>query len=387
MVKKILIGVGLFLILGLMTVWAYLLIFGVPDEAAEFVGFEFAGSGAERVYLPPQSSDTVNTEQEAFGGQLQQLTTRPVAGFGLIERSIRYVERGTGHVYEIDLDNGQERRLSGTTIAKVVDAVFSPNGSIVALTTEVDTKQKIVLLTINGSGSSQNELPLNSHSVGFTENNLVRYAVAGEIQSVLYERNPATGEVSELNRVPFTDIDIHWNEDAAYIINKTAENLKGNLYRVNENGLTAFHPSEPVFTAMLDDTSSLALESFYDEETDQMVSMALDLNSLERRELPFVIVPEKCDFSEIILERVWCATPSNLNNTLRKNYINDWYKGTFSDSDQLWRVELGTQQSWLVSDLLEATGLTVDVDKMTMESDNLIFTNRLNDTLWLFELD
>jgi hypothetical protein len=141
--KKILIILGVIIILVLGAAWAYVFIYGVPENADEiFARFDRAGDAP--VFTGDENSGDIDVGEgddgmnEGVVSRLRQLTTRPVAGAVFTTAGIRYVERGTGHVYEIDLASGEERIVSGTTLQRTIRAVFSPDGTHVALTSESD---------------------------------------------------------------------------------------------------------------------------------------------------------------------------------------------------------------------------------------------------------
>ena len=108
MKNPLLITIGLVLIVLVLGVWLYLLFFGTPDTADEVfsdLGFDIA-SQPVNVVAPeiPAASDTF---VDTAGEKLRQITTRPVAGFVSFFSSstdlVRYAERGTGHIYELNI--------------------------------------------------------------------------------------------------------------------------------------------------------------------------------------------------------------------------------------------------------------------------------------------
>ena len=118
--KPIFIIIGALIILVLIFIWVYLLFFGTPKTVTE-VFTDFGGSSEtvidqnNNIDLATTSDNTViNTERK----KLRQLTTKQVAGFSEIDEpitaslpSLYYVEMGTGHVYSIQLETGEEKRF------------------------------------------------------------------------------------------------------------------------------------------------------------------------------------------------------------------------------------------------------------------------------------
>jgi hypothetical protein len=145
--KKLLLILGVVLILLLGAAWAYVFIYGVPENAEEIFG-RFDRAGDAPVFTGDENSGDIDVGDRSDGmnegvvSRLRQLTTRPVAGAIFTPEGIRYVERGTGHVYQIDLVSGGERMVSGTTLQRTIRAIFSPNGNYVALTNGARNDQR-----------------------------------------------------------------------------------------------------------------------------------------------------------------------------------------------------------------------------------------------------
>ncbi len=77
----------------------------------------------------------------------------------------------------------------------------------------------------------------------------------------------------------------------------------------------------------------------------------------------------------------YCAIPRNL--TLR-NLPDNWYKGIASFSDDIWRINLETNEAELVMELTE----NIDVVNMKINEtgDYLAFLNKKDMTLWGIDL-
>lgn len=81
---------------------------------------------------------------------LRQLTTEPVAGvdFTTTERSVRYVERATGHIFEVPVASGAYR-ISNKTIPKIYEAFFANGGSDVILRYLDDSEEQVTSLRLS----------------------------------------------------------------------------------------------------------------------------------------------------------------------------------------------------------------------------------------------
>ena len=383
--KRILVGLGALLVLALLSIWVYLLLFGAPGEVSERVGLGVETATTERPVVAPDTE-----AQIALDGSLQQLTTRPVAGFTLLKsstsRAIRYAERGTGHVYEIDLVSGTETKVSGVTTAEVIEAVFNADGSWVAVTAEEGDQEKVSLLSLidPSLNTSHDVLPDNSHSAFFIENNLLRYLTKEAAGSVIYEQDLTTEVTALIATMPLLDVTAHWTDSALLVANRPAPMFLGNLYRLEEAGLSSWHEPAYAYTAVVSQDGRQALESYYDFDEEVMVSVHLDLTTGAQQTFPLVAMPGKCGFSDQAQAVIWCASSLDLGGITDRNYLTDWYKGLIRNSDALWKIDLDTGEAELVIDLYEQAGFAIDVDNLYSAAGEILFTNKLNDTLWRY---
>ena len=144
--KQVFIIIGSVIVLILLAVWVYLLFFGTADTADDvFANLGLNGEEDTTIVVAPiveEEQPLVNMERP----KLRQLTTKPVAGFNEVQHTasstpvLYYAEMGTGHIYTINLQSGEEVRISGTTIAQANEALFSHDGATVAIASFSNTK-------------------------------------------------------------------------------------------------------------------------------------------------------------------------------------------------------------------------------------------------------
>ena len=124
-------GIGVLLIIGA-GVWVFLFLFYTPAQQTHtlatnpFVEGDAEG-GFETVREVPANEDASTNVASQYA--LKQITTRKVAGAVAVGGEIyRFVEAGTGHIYEVDAQ-GVENKLSNTTFAGARKAVWSRSGT------------------------------------------------------------------------------------------------------------------------------------------------------------------------------------------------------------------------------------------------------------------
>ncbi|MDC1205591.1 hypothetical protein N8083_01965 [Candidatus Pacebacteria bacterium] len=385
MKKSLVITIGVILILIVLGIWGYLLFFGTPSNSNDI----FANLGFGNKVVEP--SDTLATPPENTTTQidvrknpLQQLTTKPVAGFGFVGSSsdlIRYVERGTGHIFEINLTSGIEKQISLTTIPKVVEAVFSDSGTSVALITENNYTRDIVAGVIDEVANSVNFISLPEHSFepAFILDTVLHFAVTAENGTTGYELDITTATPVKIFTILLRDVAIVWSADETHVYNRPTTLYKGSLYSV-DSVLTTQTSGEYGFVGGVTDTHYLG-SAIVDDTLD---SYALDRISKERIPLPITYIPEKCIPTKLTASILWCASPFESPN---ESFIEDWYKGIVQSPDLLWLVDVELGEAELHSIFLEESGRLIDVDRISIDVFGLapIFRNKVGNTLWIYD--
>lgn len=389
MKQTILITAGTVLILAICGVWVYLLIFGTPEPAQEFFT-GFGGEEVEREFIPTNPTPAETTV--ALGNSaLEQVTTRPVAGYALIEPtstssalSILYAEQGTGHIYEIDLDTNIEERLLGKTYSTVTDAVFAPNGSSVVLISEngYDTTAYLEEIPQEDETLEAHTFAPNATNVSFVGDDEVRYTEVRDNQLVGFSYDLETKGTVERFTLPFSDATVLWMPNRTLVYNNPAPFYRGGLYQIDGSGLSRIgetgyalsaiaHPYANAYSLTAADLETETLRSTVRTEDEEIVNM------------PLTILPGKCVFDPLDTNYLWCASPIG---ALPRTYQADWYKGLVQSRDLLWNVDVTAQEARVLLDPLTYTGRTVDVTGMTIDENatHLLFKNKIDDTLWLY---
>ena len=161
--KKVLLGLFVVLLLGLISYGAFLYIQSAkkvsdlspvtngeddfPSEAAAnnvpplITGSKNLGDANKQgvgsgLAFPSDGSVGENGPEDVFVGEskIKKVWDKPVVGatsYGLFKSDslhIRFMEAGTGHVYDYDVENGESRRVSGATIPKIKSVIWGNKG-------------------------------------------------------------------------------------------------------------------------------------------------------------------------------------------------------------------------------------------------------------------
>ena len=383
----LLVGGGIIITLFVL-VWGYLLIFGTP-QSADDVFADLGFNAAERPIapIPIEPEDTTKPTVDTTGEQLRQLTVRPVAGFVATTTAsstiVRYVERGTGHIYQIDLVSGQERRLSGTTIPRITEAVFSDEIDTVALISQTGRTQDVFVGTLvnNSEGVTVlegNNLPPNARSIALN-NRTVYYTLSDFAGTVGFALNLTNDEQVEKFSVPFSAVSTLWQLPDILVYNQPTTLLEGVLFNVENNQLQPLLPARYGQRVLASEEYLIA--SYVVDGAYQ--SAATNRTGATVTEVPILALPEKCDFSTERPAVLWCASAID---SLSGEAIEDWYKGTRIAEDFLWQISIPQETATLLADPSAISGRTIDIEGLQHQQDQLFFTNKLDNTLWLYAL-
>ncbi len=389
MKQGLLIAIGAVAILLVLSVWVYLLFFGTPQSAQDIftdfgIGDTPAAERAPMEMVPTDVSQTVNMGSAA----LRQITTRPVAGFsftttGSSTDTVRYSERGTGHVYEIDLVSGVETRVLGKTFAAITNAVFNLKGDMVVLIAEDGYESTAYLEEITDAASSDTHtIPADAENVTFVSDTDLRYTRTTPDGMVGYSYDPDEGLTLQLFTIPFRDAAIIWKTDEALAYNNPAAYLLGGLYRIENGSLARIGDAAYGLTGLAHPQTDTYVQTYVDVEAKELV--ASHIASDGRTDLVIPAFPEKCVFTPQNDHMLWCGAPIE---PLAREYQTEWYKGTVVSDDLLWRIDVSNQTADALINFTIDTGRTVDIDRITIDPSgrHLLLRNKLDGALWIYD--
>lgn len=393
MKRSLLIILGIVLVLLLVAVWVYILFFksSTPTEDT-FADLNF-GDTTDTTYDPTPSD--VPEEQpvvDVVGNErLRQLTTRPVVGYQDVLKDasstplVYYVESGTGHIFSIDLTNGEEKRVSGTTIPSARRATITPNGRFVMLQSGSGSTAEFVIGQFSSTSESIDIELLSETIVDFTDtsDNTFLYAVKTVDSVTAKEYDPAKATTKTLFTVPFREAVITWGknaEDTHYVYPKATNQLEGFLYQVTAGVLHRL----PIDGYGLSATGNTNGVLYSELENGEYKTFAYSATS--KTSLPLTsIIPEKCISLEKKSSLLICG---GLLTKYDKTMPDSWYKGLVSFVDNLWLINTESAVAKQLLSVSDQSGREIDMVQLNTSSDDsrAYFIDSHTNTLWLFEL-
>ncbi len=395
--KLIIILVVLILLLG--GVWVYLLLNGAPKSITDLRDNIF-GKATTIAVAPSQTPpvETVVPDDNAprtvpTKAQLVKLTDRVTAGATFASTSagvvVRYVVKGTGHVYEINLESGKETRISGRVLPQVVEAHWSPLGTRAILITDAGGLRGdtfLATLQVNNSG----EMLFDTEKIGAVEN--TAFTSAGD--QLLYTQKNAsggttgfsrslrTGAIAELFSVPFGESTMLWDTWVAgtstlhYIYTKPALGFMGYLYALEKTGLRKTDSGKG-FSALRINHDILIVNR---NSGGTPHSLLIDTNQGVAKLLPSIqTLSEKCGG---VGDTVWCGTAQD---AISESFPIDWYQGVVTFADSLYRIDRRTGDAKFVLDPETVSRERIDITDISVSPQGpILFKNKKDDSLWLF---
>lgn len=317
---------------------------------------------------------------------LRQISSVPTAG-GVIfntekDTVIRYVERATGHIFETTSDSMEQNRISNTTIPRVQESIWSPDGEMVIL--RYFDENEILKSFYGKISKDKGEL-----TGWFLSNNITDIDTHkdGDIFYIQKIGNYSKGVISKFDGTnsktvlssTISDWYPKWMDNSATIITKPSRNIGGFMYLLQSNGYKKILSGVGLITSINPNGSKILFSTSDTNETNLFV---YDRDSKEITEVPFRTLAEKCTWSNNSI--FFCASPYN---SIQGVIPDDWYKGSLSFSDDIWSYNTETGTSKLVYDaesnnkIFDAINLTTDNNGKT-----LLFTNKDDLTLWTLSI-
>jgi len=362
------------------------------NEATTETGGSFPVSGEQGINGLPGAGGLLPSDLTEEG-TFTQLTQVAIAGAVFVPNastSVRYIEKATGHIYEIN-PNGKDRdRISNTTILKIFETHWNKAGDKVVSRYIDDEGRSPEIKTF----SSVINTVSNSIEGVFLPNSVTETAVSPEDDNIFYLNKPKNGGktfgvISDFENdkpniifsMPFGEFNVDWiNKDTIALLTKPASGVKGFLYFLN--------PNTAKFEKVIGDVKGLGAlvspdgkEIIYSQNAKAGFSAKVfDVNEGSSNAFGVKTMPEKCVWSLIEESVVYCGVPKSLP---RAEYPNGWYQGKISFNDSIWKIDINSGETTLLLENANADAINLFFAE---DEKYLIFTNKKDNTLWSLRL-
>ncbi len=419
--STILIVAGTLLIIGII----FLILYKTESPILQKIGL-FPGEGQ---FVPPGENGEKEEEtnipifipgegKEGDYTRLYELHKTPVAGIGFYEvkgattkasktktstvtpriLSARYIERGLGHIYETSLASFSEARIVNETRPRITEAFFGNNSKSVAVryieegygSETIESRILALGTATSSSGFYKTEETILPNSIPFmavAEDGADKflYLTSGVDTSsgtLVTSKGVKTGIFSSA----FTEwIPQFPNQNLATLTTRPSGNVPGYLFFLDT--------TTKALTRILDGVNGLTTNTSrngklvaYSETKERVPELFVyDVVKKETRGLFKQTLPEKCAWSIKETNIIYCAVPQKISPAV---YPDQWYRGTVSFSDSLWKIDTTTSFAEKILVPSEYRVSELDIINPVLSSDDsyILFINKKTGTPWVYRI-
>ena len=324
-----------------------------------------------------------------------QLTARSVSGAeALSSTTIRYIAKETGHIFDINIEEMNNERVSNTTIPKIFEAIWSSqaNKFVAKYVEDIEQGQRLIsvmrifLASVAGDETSQVLegvfLPKGIDEVAISpDGERVFYILESEGMYYGFVANFNNDDRRVIYMSSYGDFNISWpNQNRIVLLTKPSGNVKGFVYFLNPNTerVEKIIGGVEGVTVLVSPDAENMIYGFNSGKLVEIRSFNIEDSSIA--DVPTRTLPEKCVWSKKEEGILYCGVPTFMP---RAKYPDDWYKGLVSFNDSIWRVNLLSGEAKKILDNSNTDAINLF---LTPDEKHLVFMNKTDGTLWRLEL-
>jgi hypothetical protein len=397
---------------------------GNTDSSSPFTTFDRGGVSTSTKPAQGTTGSSVTTGTGAATAPklpiLRQLYATPVGGIGASSTAstslVRFIDRGTGHVYEAPADSAVVSKISNTMLSRVYESYWNAaaNAFVLrylkadsdAVTTFYAELQSVA--SVSTSTKSSTSTPTAPATIATTQyelhgkylsTNITNIAVSPKHDKIFEfttESGQGTGYISTFNEssklevfdTPLTQVNTEWPEDNTLAITtKGSATTPGFLYFFN---IKKALMSEVIggihgLSTLVSHDASKVL--YAETDGDTIHDTILTVKDGTRQDFVFHTLPEKCVWSMLHKEDLYCAVPFSIP-TNDAEYPDAWYQGKVSFADNIWQINTNTGEVHQIADIIIGSKKSIDAVNLTLDPKEnfLYFTNKRDLSLWSLDL-
>lgn len=339
------------------------------------------------------STDTGSTSPEALKPpRLWRANATPIAGMNFLSgtSTLRYIERSTGYVVDINPVTGSVVRRTNTLMPQTYAAHVTGAGGVVLQSLNENLAVKTftgTLSTTTTDGYAQlvgRELALNIASITTSPSvDDILYLIRASGPTLFIQSKLSGQSPKQIASLGISGWNIHWLLDGTIAISeKTGSGISGSAFRVSKQGtLTGIVRNIPGLSLLLHASSSAVL---YSSDTGKEVSLYLKPSAESTAvALPIRTLAEKCVWLPKTMLSIWCAVPKT---EVSPSFMNLWYRGLMHTSDNWWRIEGGGGATEEIFKMNEVEAIEVEQPIIDSSGEYIAFINGWDKSLWILRI-
>lgn len=315
---------------------------------------------------------------------LTLLSAEAVAGFGITGTTgVRYIERQTGHVFDVSPQGETKLRISNTTIPKVFDALWAQGAARAILKYFEGDALRVVAATF--SASSTQAIPLSSlllDSAFSPAGAEFAYLLpSGDGADLITAKADNTGQ-RRIANFAFQDFALLWpTNDTFALVNRPSGVAEGFYFAYNTRTGALIKRLGGVLglEIKLSPAGRSFVYSSYNEQN-RKPELFFAPETGTPQNLSVAAMASQCAFSRRDADIIYCANDSN---PPRGIYPDEWLQGVIELRDLIWKINTKTRENVILP-----VGRFFDIEKLEISDDDafLYFMEKENHSLWSYAL-
>jgi len=309
----------------------------------------------------------------------------------------RYVDRATGHIFEIDPATAKKREIVNSTIPSVHEAFFNDLGNRVVMrylseNNQVETLFAKIPESMSGSKNLEQIEISNDKIVTFSisPDKKKYFALSEKLAEVVISEHSFDKTLNRtvLNSPFFSWIPQWLGTDKILLVTKPSAYAEGFVYIKNttQDKLEKIQDRLLGLTVLGDKSGKYILFSYSNNES---ISNLFLKNTQKDNNLNIGLktFPEKCAWGGDSRKLI-CGVPKYIEEGI---YPDDWYMSIQGFSDDLWVMvidDFSFSKSMAKNDTLEESGKNLDIilPEIDKAEKYFFFINKKDNTLWRYSL-
>jgi len=334
------------------------------------------------------SSIKILSSREKNELKILNITQKPIVSAEISGSStLRFIDMMTGHIYETNFNGDEQKKLSNTTILNIFDASWGKEAksAIIKFLNADGQEINIYSAEFNGSSTIGVFLPNNVKSAAASKTeNKIAYLTEEQDREFVFTADIKNGKKKRILNLPASDFTVSFrNTETINILTKPSAFSKGYLYLTNtktENG-SSKNLNKITEGNGLNILWSYDSEKIFIFETinGQIKNRIENLKNKQTFKLPIKTFPEKCVFSRLHKEIIFCAIPLELP---QHDYPDDWYMGKVNFKDNLYEINYETGDSRALNQKIENENFDIENLFLDTEENYVFFIDKNDKKLW-----
>jgi len=371
------------------------------------------------------STSTAESNSQTYKWpKIREIWATPIGGFVSSTTSsgtfVRFVDRGTGYVYDMNAASATPAAISNTTVPLVYRSYWNANAMSgvfmyikegtddvtnfyvqLRSTAAIGTKTSVASSTATTSMPTQPALSQTPYELRGTyfPGNIISTTVSPKGNQLFTIENVSgngNGFISNFDgsgskqifSTPLTEVTAFWPTTSTLMLaTKSSANSAGYLYSIDakSGAMSTVLGGLYGLSVLPNPTAQLVLYSYLVSSGNLAASLYNAKNDSSQG-LPFTTLAEKCVWSKKNPLDLFCAVPTSAPNA---TYPDAWYQGTASTIDQIIEIDTDTGTVHNVSNVSADAKTPIDAEWLALDPSErfLYFVNKKDLSLWSIDLN